>query len=312
MSEIKRVLAAARQDLIPTLARHGFVRHRTTGSFFREVGELVQIVALFGTRSGGSFSVAVDLWAPAFSEGECAPSRSELASRRWIGGQLAPWRVDTGNWGWPIASDEQLADDLRQIAQHIEQVALPWFAQLSDPTAVARAVPLHHQPVDIVNQLQALGDRQLVERMRALGFRHDGPPLNHFVRERGSYVQVIAIESVGCAVQANLWIHVATKWTALAVYDSPREPHEPWFPANGGLLGSSGIDEGQMAWLVQGPDAVTSTVPALLAAIETHALPWFDATSMRDAYLLSIRSDRLPVDRRARLLTLLRNKLPPD
>ncbi len=310
MSELKRVLSLARQDFIPALTRHGFARHRSTGAFFREVGELLHIVALFGTRSGGSFSVNVDLWSPAFSDGESAPSRSEIASRRWIGGQLAPWRVDTGNWAWTIDSDDEVLAALREATRCFEDIAVPWFACLSQPAAVARAKQLEHTSVDIVNQIDVLGGQQLGERLRSLGFVHEGPPLMHFMRQRGPYVQLLQFEAVSSALQANVWVHVATKWTAEAVYGGARQPDEAWLPVNGGLLGSAGLDQGRMAWQVDSPETVARTVPALLAAIEAHALPWFDATSTRDAYLLSLRADRLPTDRRARLLELLRRKLP--
>lgn len=309
MSHVKNVLSLARQDLIPALARHGFVRHRATGSFLREIGEVLQFLSLGGTRSGGSFTACVDVWAPSLSEGESLPP-GEVAKRQWLGGQLTPWCVDHGYYGWPMDDDARIATDLRTIAGLFETVALPWFAQLATPQAIAHAAPLSRQPVDIVNQLRELGDRQLCERMQALGFQYAPLPFPHFVRERGPYVQVIEITSVSCAVQANVWVHVATRWAAEAAYDEPHQPGDRWLPVNGGLLGTEGIDAGPRAWLVQGPDAVSQTVPALLAVIEAHALPWLDAVSHREAYLQSIGGIGLPQARQVRLLELLRRELP--
>lgn len=312
MSEMKRVLTLARQDLIPTLERHGFARHRTSGAFVREIGELLQFIVLGGTRSGGAFTAVVDVWAPSLAEDGEAVSRNEIFRHQWLGGQLTPFRVDHGYYGWPMDDDMQIATDLRTIAKLFEQVALPWFGQLSTPDAVARAAPLNRQLVDIVHQLRELGNRRLGERLQALGFREEGAPLTRFVRERGPYVQVLEFESVGCAVQANVWVHVATRWTAEAAYDEPHQPGDRWLPVNGGLLGSDGLDAGRQAWLVQGRDAVSTTVPALLAAIEAHALPWFDAVSRREAYLQSVGRIGLPQARQARLLELLREQLPID
>lgn len=341
MSEVRKVIHLAKQQFIPMLARHGFGRHKTSNSFFREIGHLLQTVSFFGYRSGGSFRIIVDVWSPDFSDSDTPPSLTDIANATWLGGQLSPWQIDSGNGSWDIGTDNEIIASLREAEKLFTTIAMPWLDCLANDVSVLRAarnkgmasevlariekrcatnVQPTHYPINANNwwsadddqEFLAGGGQTLVDQLQALGFAYQGAPLMQFVRKQGAYVHVIRVDSVSAGIHAKVLIHVWTKWVAESVFGERQKPEEHYFAVNGGYLGTAGIDQGALAWFIAGPEAIRKTVPELMQAIQTHALPWFSATSNRDAYYSSIGRNALPTDRRAALLQTLAKHLPKD
>lgn len=341
MSEIRRVINLAKLKFIPLLASFGFARHKSSNSFFREIGHLLHVVSFFGHRSGGSFRVTVDVWSPDFSDGE-PPSRTDIASATWLGGQLSPWQVDSGNWAWHIDTDDEIVVGLREVEKLFITIALPWLDCLANDVSLLRAARVKGMASEVLKRIEkrcatnttlptnypinannwwsagddheflAAGGQTLVAQMKTLGFDYQAAPLMQFVRTQGVYVHVIRLDSVSAGIHAKVLIHVWTKWVAESAFGERQKPDEHYLAVNGGHLGTAGIDQGELTWFIAGPEAIRKTVPNLIQAIQAHALPWFSATSNRDAYYASISKDTLPVDRRTALLQVLAKHLPKD
>ena len=139
---VRSLFPAAKEELIPTLSKFGFRRHRTTNSFVRRFGDIYHFVSLSGSRWGGRFYVYVTAWVPEMENTSGKPAEMFKKGMNTIrlGGRLSPRMVGEGTWSWEFGTETQNKESLADVTRHLERVAIPWFAAMSDRAQIVRAL----------------------------------------------------------------------------------------------------------------------------------------------------------------------------